>query len=364
MLIPARSRLLLEACLGTPQLRREAWRRWLELTRFDDIDPGSHALLPSVGYFNRDEALPESSRLRGLFRHNWAVNQQRFRLVLPALTALQEAGLEPVLLKGAALAERIYGSLGARRMADVDVLVSSKHFANAADTLERSGFSPGADFRWPRASVKSWAFVGPEDAQIDLHARPLQAPSNEATESAMRLGTGHVTISGLTLPTLSDSANLVVALVHGMQYDGRSSHQWILDVSLLIRAGGIDWKQLSDIAGLLNLEFAVSRGLQEALPFVPDGSVPVAALDGGLRPRQRIEEFFRTREPGGVLGALPNLYLLFLREKERGLWSGSFRNYLRDAWQVPASTALGSVLIRKSFRRAGSILPTPRWPTS
>jgi hypothetical protein len=100
-MIPARSRLLLETCLGPPQSRREALMRWLELTRFDDIDPGSHVLLPSVGYFNRDQPLPEFSRLRGLFRHNWAINQRCFRLVSPALAALQEAGLNPVLLKGA-----------------------------------------------------------------------------------------------------------------------------------------------------------------------------------------------------------------------------------------------------------------------
>jgi len=334
------------------------------LTRFDDIDPGSHALLPSVGHFNRDEPLTESDRLRGLFRHNWAVNQHRSRLVVPALAALQAEGLEPVLLKGAALAERVYGSLGARRMADVDVLVPSKHFAKAADILLRSGFSPGSDFRWPRASVKSWAFVGPDDTQIDLHSRPLQAPWPKAAERAMGAGSGRVTISGLTFPTLSDSANLVVALVHGMQYDGRSSHQWILDASLLIRAGGVDWNMVGKIASLLNLEYAVSRGVREVVPFVPLESVPASALKVGLRPRQRIEQFFRTREPGGTLGALPNLYFLFRREKERGLWNKGFPDYLRDAWEVPENISLGSVLLRKSLRRAGSILPTPRWPTT
>ncbi len=363
-MIPARSRLLLEACLGTAGLRGEAWNRWLELTRFHDIDLGSHALLPSVGYFNRDEPLAESSLLRGLFRHNWAVNQQRFRLVLPALSALQGEGLDPVLLKGAAVAERIYGSLGARRMADVDVLVASNDFAKAKDILARSGFSPGSGYLWPRASVKSWAFVGPEGAQLDLHSRPLQAPWNVATELAMRAGFGQVTISGRSFRTLSDSANLVVALVHGAQYDGRSSHQWILDASLLIRAGGVDWNVFSGIAHALNLDFAVSRGLREALPFVPQGSVPSSALEGGLRARQRMEQFFRTREPGGVLGALPNLYFLFAREKERGLWGGTFWDYLRDAWEIPAHTALGSVLLSKSLRRAGSVLSTPRRPTS
>jgi hypothetical protein len=128
-----------------------------------------------------------------------------------------------------AMAERVYGSLSARRMADVDVLVSPKRFAQAADILARNGFSPGSGFHWPRASMKSWAFVGTEDAQIDLHPRPLPAPPNEATESAMRVGSRRITISDRTFPTLSDSANLVVALVHGMQYDGRSSHQWILE---------------------------------------------------------------------------------------------------------------------------------------
>lgn len=361
-MIPTRPRLLLEACLGVPGLRSEAWNRWVALTRFEDIDLASYALLPSVGYFNRDERLAESSRLRGVFRHNWAVNQERFRLVLVAVNALQREGLEPVLIKGAALAEPVYGSLGARRMADIDVLVAGKHFARAADILAQCGFSPGSGFVWPQASVKSCAFTGQGDAQVDLHSRPLQAPWDEATESLMRAGSGRVTFCGHTVPTLSASANLVVAVVHGMQFDRRGSYQWILDAVLLIRSGGIDWTQVCGIGRMLNLDFAVSRGLHVVLPWVPPGSVPASALKEGLRLRQRIEQSFRTREPGGVLGALPNLYLLFLRERERGLWSGSLGDYLRDAWQVPANTGLGAVLVRKLLRRAGSVLSASHRP--
>lgn len=361
-LIPLRTRLLLDACVGAPHHRARAWEGWLALTGFDRIDPGSHALLPSVAYLNRDASLAEEGRLRGVFRHNWAVNQRRFSLVLPALIALRDAALQPVLIKGAALVGPRYGSPGARRMADIDVLVRGDGFPAAAEVLGLAGFAPEADLRWPQASVKSRAFVGSEGTQIDLHVRPLQAPWDAAAEEVMRRRPGQVSILDHTFDILSDSASLVIALVHGMQYDGRSSHVWVLDAALLVRSGAVDWVQVADISRRLHLEYSVSVGLRALLPWVPAGSIPASALEVGPRPLEWIEQSFRLREPGGVLGALPNLYFLFRRERAIGAWSAGFAAYLRDAWDVPSEIRLSAVLVRKTVRRARSILPVSSRP--
>ncbi len=355
-MIPLRPRLLLDACLSEPEARLRAWNRWLDLTRFDDIDRASFGLLPSVWHLNRNLTLREGGRLCGLFRHNWVVDQERLRAASPVLASLQREGIEPVLIKGAALAGSVYGSFGARRMADIDVLVSSEHFTAAVEIASAHGLVPMSGFVWPRASVKSWALVAPGNRHLDLHSRPLQAPWDRETEAIVRAQPGTVRISGLTVTTLSPSANLLVALMHGLQYSVGSNFQWILDAALLIRGGGVDWEQVALMARMLEVEYAVSRGLATVAPWVPPLPAAVRSPAGGLHLAQRTEHFFRTREPGGLLGALPNLFFQYRREKEKGLWEGSFAAFLRDAWQVPKSQPLRPVLTEKLARRVLSLV--------
>lgn len=357
-MIPDRSRLLIEACLSTPSRRGEAWRQWLQLTRFEDIDPGSFDLLPSVCHLNRDQRLPESDRLRGLFRHNWAVNQGRLSAALPLLAALHEEGLDPVPIKGLALAMTIYGSLGARRLSDIDVLVAGRQFPEAAEIARRHGFRPAAGFAWPRASIKSWPFLGPHEADVDIHARPLEEPWDGDTEAVMRAESGAVVISGIRFRVLSPATSLVVAILHGQRFDGRGYHRWIVDVALLIQSGLVDWDRVGDIARRLGLGVAVSSGLRLVCQFLPPGLVPPGLLEPSHLPVfQKLEHAFRERPPAGLLGALPNLFFLYTRERAAGLWTGSFSGFLREVWEVAPGQGLAPVLARKGLRRVATLMP-------
>ncbi len=172
-LIPERPQLLLEACLLAPPQRLEAWQHWLHLTRFDDVDIASFDLLPAVCHFNRGQPFAEMDRLRGLFRHNWAINQERLSAVLPLLSALQTEGFEPIPIKGVALAFTTYGSLGARRIADVDVLVDEDRFMGAAALAARLGFEPASGWIWPRAGSSTRRSASSSSAP----AAPVRATS-------------------------------------------------------------------------------------------------------------------------------------------------------------------------------------------
>src|SRR5689334_5659186 len=85
--------------------------------------------------------------------------------------ALRRSGIESILLKGAALARRLYGGEG-REYGDVDVLVAPGDKSPAQDELERLGFSlvpqpPEILFR-----EESWASVWRRErdgAVVDLH---------------------------------------------------------------------------------------------------------------------------------------------------------------------------------------------------
>lgn len=355
VLIPERPRLLLEACLLTPPRRLEAWQRWLRLTRFDDVDLASFDLLPAVCHLNRGGEFPEMDRLRGLFRHNWAINQERLSAVLPLLAALQEEGFEPIPIKGVALAFTAYGSLGARRLADIDVLVDETRFAQAAALAGRFGFEPASGWAWPRAGLKSWPFRGPRGVEIDLHARPLEEPWDGEFRALMLGSTAMASLGPRRFRVLSPAASLVVALMHGLRHDSRGHHRFVLDAALIVRHGGVDWSEVGRLASLLEIGRAVSSGLRLIDAFVPPGALPSSPVPAGPRPfREAVEHHFRIREPGGLTGALPNLFFLYERERRVGLFKGGFRDFLRAAWQVPAGKTLASVLIAKAGRRLSS----------
>lgn len=58
------------------------------------------------------------------------------------LAALRDAGVEVMVLKGAALAESVYGSLALRPMIDLDVLVRAADLATAEEVMEGLGYTP------------------------------------------------------------------------------------------------------------------------------------------------------------------------------------------------------------------------------
>ena len=357
-MIAERPRLLVEACLGAAERRREAWDRWLELTGFDEIDSVSMDLLPSVAQLNRGLEFREIGRLNGLFRRNWALNQDRIKRVLPLLCALRARGLDPVPIKGLAVALSTYGSLGGRCFADVDVLVSADRFREAADVAVHCGFTPHSGFSWPRASVKSWSFQSSDGDDVDLHARAMEEPWNTEAEVLMRDQPGTVMISGVGFRILSPAASLVVAIMHGLRFDGRGYCRWLVDAGLLIGQGRVDWDQVDRIATALRVTFAVSSGLCELARFLPHASIPMEPQGARERPLwQRLEHTFRTRPPAGLTGALPNPYFLYLRERSVGLWNDGFPSFLRQVWQIPPGEGLGRLLAQKFLRRTASVLP-------
>lgn len=354
-LIPERPRLLLEACLLAPLGRLEAWQRWLHLTRFDEVDIASFDLLPAVCHFNRGEPFPEIDRLRGLFRHSWAINQERLSAVLPLLVALQDEGFEPMPFKGVAVAFTAYGSLGARRLADVDVLVDEARFVQAAALAARLGFEPASGWVWPRAGLKSWPFRGPQGAEIDLHARPLEEPWDAESRKVMLDSLNTVSMGQHRFRSFSPAASLVVALMHGLRHDSRGHHRFVLDAALIIRQGSVDWSQFARLAELLDLGRALSLGLRVVEAFLASEAVPPVSIQAGPHPiREAVEHHFRTREPGGLTGALPNLFFLYQRERRAGLWDAGFPEFLRAVWQVKDEETLASVLLAKAGRRVAS----------
>jgi hypothetical protein len=92
------------------------------------------------------------------------------------IVALSDSGIEPILLKGAALSQGTYPQSWLRPRNDDDLLVAREDFEPAEAALRRLGYgtvpaNPGAEHTGQ--SHFTQAFAGGEVHHVDLHWRPL-----------------------------------------------------------------------------------------------------------------------------------------------------------------------------------------------
>lgn len=87
-------------------------------------------------------SLPVSVKreLQGLYLRHRHANQVKAQVLAEILTACQAAGIDSLVLKGAALAHLVYPEPGLRPMRDVDILVSKSQVRQAQSILAELGF--------------------------------------------------------------------------------------------------------------------------------------------------------------------------------------------------------------------------------
>ncbi len=95
-------------------------------------------------------SLPQATKreLQGLVLRHRHANQVRTQTLVEILTAYRAAGIQTLLLKGAALAHLVYPQPGLRPMRDIDILVKKSDVRQAQTLLTKLGFEaplPSAD---------------------------------------------------------------------------------------------------------------------------------------------------------------------------------------------------------------------------
>lgn len=165
-----------------------------------------------------------------------------------ALDALAEAGIETVLLKGAALGYAAYASFDQRPMGDVDVLVAPADADRAYETLVARG--------WARVPVATEESVYDEHHHlpplydpatklvIELHTRlfPADRPF-PLTGDDIRRASRLVSAQGRVVRVPSVTHLVLHACLHFAWSHQMSSAAWrtFRDLEALQSAGGLDW---------------------------------------------------------------------------------------------------------------------------
>jgi len=241
---------LLHAAVSEGEQAINAWKLWRDNTDLDTVDPASFRLLP-VAYRNlvslgQDD--PQIKRLKGVYRHTWYKNQMIYRQTEDILAGFADAGLSPMVLKGAALTERFYHDDGIRFMNDVDLMVPELEFERAAALMKKLDWQPHlysqeAMLWYYRHRFKHGCAFKKNNIEVDLHSQLLRflPQDDETLWSSSNEGYWR----GQRVHFLNDTDQLFHTCVHGVRWS-YAFLSWIPDALIILqdKSPDISWDSL------------------------------------------------------------------------------------------------------------------------
>jgi hypothetical protein len=301
---PARS--MLHAALDPIDDALRAWERARREVSLDLEGPRSEArrLLPLVAVHLRGHLSDaEQAQLDAHHARTQAANEARSRVAADWVRRLDERGIRSCLLKGLPLARRDYRDLGARPMADIDILVPIERADEVLDLAAASGWREvgGVSRRLLWQLHHGSGMIHPDHGQLDVHwqlagflvDRRDEARSTDAFWSSAEPFELH----GVRTATLDRTDTLVHTCLHGLWSGSNARARWVADAVTLLRAsagGEIDADRVVSHAE----RFEVGPLLHAALLHLVvehDAPLPAGLLEelANRRPRRAVRR--RTR---------------------------------------------------------------------
>ena len=299
--------LLLQAGLCEKSRAIAAWKEFCgRIDDIEDLAEGCYRLLPLVAGNLQDcrEPIPHRDRLLGVLRHAWFKNQQLLARTIPFLSRLQEAQIDFLLLKGAALADYYRQQGAVRSMVDIDFLVQPEEVEKALTLLRQLDCRPRTDK--PVEQLRDLVHFRheltldtPTGAVLDMHWYLVSDARHPEAQEELWRGAVPCALGSLGAKTLNRADQLLHACLHGAVWNDVSPVRWLADSVMLIRAG-IDGSRLE----------AQARRLEHLQP-VRETLLLLDSLDIGLPPA--LVEHWRAMEPtrleqseGGYRTRAPN----------------------------------------------------------
>ncbi|MEE9386222.1 MAG: nucleotidyltransferase family protein [Nannocystaceae bacterium] len=251
---------LLQACLHADARAVDGWRAYCRSSAdLKHIDEKNFRLLP-LAWDNLQQRLQDDPRLRvakGVYRRTWFWNQLLLRDMDRVVALLQDASIDVMLLKGAALIRRYYRSPALRPLGDIDILVRYEQAPQAADCLVRSGWRPSkaATIKAQRPFYHAAEFTRGQ-TRIDLHWNALFAlRTPRGSDVFWERATPLAGTTRTTAYTLARTDELFHTCLHGARLSRNAyswepfpAVRWVVDAAQLIRHGDVDWTRIEDLA--------------------------------------------------------------------------------------------------------------------
>lgn len=265
-----------------PSLTGRTWLEWLGKSLFvSDTRPAAQGRDLSRLWLS--QAKEPSDALRQLLRPQAALSLDRLYRLRPSLQALQRAGVPWILLKGAALAASEVYPIGARQMADIDILVPPGRFLESWTRLRELGWSSCqnvsieqyTNFEFQEHSVD---LIHPDQGNLDLHWSALNEGRRSGCDDVLWSRCRPANLVGMDCLVPCATDLLLTVCLHGYRRGG-SSPRWTTDAAalLLLQGDRIVWDYLLTDAKARQMELPLLATLswldRQGAP------VPSAVLD-------------------------------------------------------------------------------------
>lgn len=140
------------------------------------------------------------------------VDAQTVRVV----SAFRNVGIEPILLKGPAIANLLYAS-DSRTYVDTDLLIDPADQALAAETLAELGYRQPPTGAVPWAPSTTW-FRGTHGPEVDLHTSIWRWAPADSLWAVLQAKTKTLRVGNIELPVMDDAAQCVHIVTHALQH--------------------------------------------------------------------------------------------------------------------------------------------------
>ncbi len=310
---------------------RAAWARWRPGWDPDTPTAEQYRLYPLLAEriveFGIEE--PQLGKLQGVRRQYTVRTMINLDHLEEVLATLEGAGIEAVVLKGAALVLSVYRNSGLRPFHDLDVLVDPRRHDEAIRLLESEGWSRVYDYDpglWDHAVTLRRGGI-----DLDLHrrySRELVIPGHlDLTWEVTRTEIAPRTLrSGRAVRILAPTDTLLHTIAHGTFARGPVALRWLADAKRVIAVGPIDWDRLVLLSGAFEVSPVIHDGLVLLgdITGSPVPAEPLARLRAARLPRvsqRRLEAFHTVRETGGPFGRLTREVDRYLELTRHLRWS-------------------------------------------
>ena len=252
------------------------------------------------------------------------------------LECFKANNIDAVPFKGPTLALSVYGDVGLRQFADLDVLVRQQDVPRVKELLIGCGFKPTPELTTAQHAALlrfdcACNFDNGDGVVLDLHWRFVEPHSALVFDpSPLWDRLDPVTIGGNQLMTLSPEDLLLVLCLHGFTHFWERLG-WICDVASLVdQRKDLDWQQVLENANGLGMRRILLLGLVLATDLL-DATLPpeIRKMGSGDAVVKRLageiqEQLFlvESPSPGLLRGAVLSLNM---RERKRDKLRSCFR---------------------------------------
>lgn len=257
---------LLKAALGDGEDALQAFYAWRQGVDLDgELGYPVLRLLPLVYHNLQRLGLhdPLLGRLKGVYRRAWCENQTLFFAMHPLVQQLREAGVELLMLKGAALVLSYYGNHALRPMSDFDLGVRMQHLPRAVDVLTKAGWTLDSNLSADGLRYFHAAVYLQGSLQADLHYHFLHECVTPAADQWFWSDIEAVDFQGMPVWQLAPTALLLHTVVHGVRWNEEPPIRWIADAVTVLRqrGGEVNWERLLAFADSQRLTYRLALGL-------------------------------------------------------------------------------------------------------